>query len=178
LSALHGTDIYNFGETLEKGVVDVLSSSGKEWLAKILLALNQGRIEEWRSLEKQYAKEIAQHLEGQSALLNQKASILSVIELIFTRSSEARIISFQDIATASHIPVNQVEHLLMKALALGLLKGRIDQISSSFNVSWVQPRVLSQAQITLMKDRLYTWRETVGGALSLMESQISPEILS
>lgn len=177
IAALEAPDIYNFGELLEKGVVDVLSSSGNEWLAKVLLSLNQGKIAEWNKLQVDHAAQIKANI-GHIALLNQKASILSVIELIFNRGSDARIIPFQDIADASILPLNKVEHLLMKALSLKLIKGRIDQNTATFHVTWVQPRVLSSEQVSLMRDRLYTWRETVDGALGLMQSQISPELLS
>ena len=45
--------------------------------------------------------------------------------------------------------MDDVEHLLMKALALKLIRGEIDQVDSIARISWVQPRVLSREQVRL-----------------------------
>lgn len=178
LAALRAPEVFILGGLVEKNVPSVLAAASYEWLSLILVALNQGDIKQWHALEKTYAKELNENLGGAETLLHQKAAILSVIELIFHRDANNRIVSFDDIAATSFTPKDKVELLLMKALSLGLITGRIDQTTASFHVTWVQPRVLGQEQILIMKDRLQTWRETVSGALNLMESQISPEILS
>ena len=178
LASLRAMDVYNFGEVIEKGVLSALDGTAHQWLEKIIVALNEGNIREWQTLEKTYAKQLNENLGDAAALIHQKASILSVIELIFHRNANDRIVPFQDIATASFIPIDGVEHLIMKALALKLINGRIDQTTQTFDVSWVQPRVLGHDQIKIMKDRLAQWNTTVQNSLTLVESQISPEILS
>jgi 26S proteasome regulatory subunit N9 len=178
LASLRATEVYIFGDLIEKGIASALMNTQYEWIALLLTALNQGDIKQWQALEKQFAQQLNDNLGGAEKLLHQKASILAVIELIFHKDANNRIVSFSDISSASFTPIDQVEHLIMKALSLGLIKGRIDQTTSSFNVTWVQPRVLGHDQILVMKDRLDIWKNTVSGALDLMESQISPEILS
>ena len=37
--------------------------------------------------------------------------------------------------------------LVMKALALGLVKGSIDEVDQRVHLTWVQPRVLDHEQV-------------------------------
>ena len=46
--------------------------------------------------------------------------------------------------------------------------------SESLRVSWVQPRVLQPAQISLMTERLSSWQETVTSTVSFLENE-TPE---
>lgn len=39
-----------------------------------------------------------------------------------------RLIAFKDIAEAAVVPLEEVELLLMKAMSLGLVKGRVDEV--------------------------------------------------
>lgn len=45
---------------------------------------------------------------------------------------------------------HQVEVMVMRALALGLVKGTIDQVSRQVNITWVQPRVLHKNQVSVL----------------------------
>jgi 26S proteasome regulatory subunit N9 len=52
-----------------------------------------------------------------------------------------------------------VEWLLMKAMALGLVKGKIDEVESFVKVTWIQPRVLDVTQLAAVNDQLAIWSE-------------------
>ena len=66
---------------------------------------------------------------------------------------------------------DQVEWVVMKALSLGLIKGSIDQISSTVSVSWVMPRVLSPDQVKALAGRLGEWGEKVKETADFMTDQ-------
>jgi 26S proteasome regulatory subunit N9 len=53
----------------------------------------------------------------------------------------------------------QVEWMLMRAMSLGLLRGSIDEVESTVNVTWVQPRVLNVGEIQQLNDQLGVWVE-------------------
>lgn len=182
LAALRAPQVYQFGELLhERGVGAALNGSTHDWLARVLEALNSGNLSQWKTLETQYATQLKSHdlsSPAVSALLHQKASILAVIELVFQRPASERIISFEDISGATNISNDKVEHLIMRALSLGLIKGRIDETQQHFNITWVQPRVLGQEQLVTMSERLDKWGASVKDALELIESQISPDVLA
>ena len=114
-----------------------------------------------------------------------------------------RAVPFAAIATASKLPVEQacvlqggrdaltiltphprhslrpallpqVELLLMRALSLKLIRGKIDQVGGTIAVEWVQPRVLQRPQIAKMTERLATWTGTVDSTLKFLEGE-TPE---
>ena len=67
--------------------------------------------------------------------------------MTFKRPATNRNLSFKDIAETTGVRVEEVELLVMKALAQGLLKGTIDQVDSVAHFTWVQPRVLDKKQV-------------------------------
>ena len=102
--------------------------------------------------------------------------LMCLTETLFQRigPSGDRSISFDAIASASNLPVDQVELLVMRALSLKLIRGKIDQVDGTIAVEWVQPRVLQQPQIAKMTERLATWTGTVDSTLKFLEGE-TPE---
>lgn len=94
-------------------------------------------------------------LTAQQTLLTQKISILALMELAFKRPSDQRTIPFADVAKASKLPLNEVEHLIMKALSLKLVRGNIDELEKTVNITWVQPRVLGIYKYTYLLFRFF-----------------------
>jgi len=178
ISALVGENLYNFGELLEHPVINVLQETQYAWLAHLLRAFNSGDIAQYEVLVAAHH----QQLEAQPALiantnfLKEKITLMCLTETLFQRIGPAadRSVSFEHIATASKLPVDQVELLLMRALSLQLIRGSIDQVESTCRVEWVQPRVLGKDQIQLMSERLKTWCETVDSTLGFLETE-TPE---
>ena len=84
------------------------------------------------------------------------------MEMTFRREATQRQISFTEIATATTLPVDHVEMLIMKALAQGLVKGKIDGVAGSVSLTWVQPRVLDATQLGSMLDKIGGWVSSVG----------------
>ncbi|CAF4548142.1 unnamed protein product, partial [Rotaria magnacalcarata] len=73
----------------------------------------------------------------------------------------SRSLSFNDVATRTKLPIEQVELLAMKALSLDLIRGSIDQIDQKLNMHWVKPRVLDLRQVATLKTRLDQWTNDV-----------------
>ena len=47
----------------------------------------------------------------------------------------------------------------MRALSLGLIKGKINEVQQSINVTWVQPKVLNMEQIKAMESAMEEWSQ-------------------
>ncbi len=117
---------------------------------------------------------------------------MALIDSVFRRNANNRTLSFQTIAEETRLPLNEVEHLVMKALrfvffnllfsllvftvrplSLKLIKGSLDQVERKAVITWVQPRVLSREQIGGLANRLEDWVDK----LKNVEAKIAPEVL-
>ena len=81
--------------------------------------------------------------------------------MIFSRPSWDRNIPFSEIAARCQVPPEQVEWVVMKALSLSLIKGKMDQVDQNIKVTWVMPRVLTGGQMKEVGARVEQWMERV-----------------
>ena len=87
---------------------------------------------------------------------------MSLIQLLFILPSSSRVsVPFSQIAQSTQLPIEEVEHLIMKALSLELVRGDIDQVEEKARITWVQPRVLGMKEIEELRDRLMDWSTKV-----------------
>lgn len=159
IAALLGDKIYNFGELLNHPIMgSILTNPTYKWIFDLLNALTIGDFNKFDNLiGVQIPKEpiLAEH----ESFLRQKICLMTLVESVFAKN--IRTLSFDDIAQASHLPKDNVEHLVMRAISLGLLKGSIDQVNELVNITWVQPRIINSGQISRMRDILVDWDSEV-----------------
>jgi len=169
LAALLGDGVYNFGELLAHPVLESLKGTDKEWLVNLLYVVNCGDLAKFSGMKVQIAK--SNDLTKQQNLVNleNKIRLLCLMEMTFKRAATERQISFEEISAEAQVEVNNVELLVMKALALNLVKGSIDQVDQVVNLTWVQPRVLDKQQLTVMNNRLEMWCAEVKGMEGKLE---------
>ncbi|KAK0071590.1 hypothetical protein PV325_012642 [Microctonus aethiopoides] len=175
LAALLGDGVYNIGELLAHPVLQSLRGTPNAWLVDLLQAFNAGDIAALERLKTQWSK--VADLAAQELKLRQKISLLCLMEMTFKRQANNRQLTFGEISEETRLPIGEVELLVMKALAQGLVRGAIDQVAGTVNMTWVQPRVLDRTQIAGMVQQLDRWCKDVNTMESLLESRAS-EILT
>jgi len=160
IAALLSTNIYNFGELLLHPILDALSQSPTDkWLRDLLFAFNRGDLDAYDVL--------VSHIEANGLLakhsrqLRQKIYLAALTEAVFRRPPHDRAMTFATIAAETKVNPNEIEHLIMKALSLDLLRGTIDQVDEVAHINWVQPKVLDMKQIDNMRQRLKDWDSSV-----------------
>jgi len=180
IAALVSTTIYNFGELLAQPVLKSLDGTPGGWLRHFLVAFNAGDINKFEQFLTHNKNDFESQpaLKSNFSLLREKISILALMELVFTRPTDGRSLTFKDVALAAKIPIEEVELLVMKAFSVKLVKGVIDEVNQSINISWVQPRVLDISQIAKMNDRMNKWIDSVKGLTSDMQNETAPELLT
>ncbi|KAH0834111.1 hypothetical protein J3R83DRAFT_11399 [Lanmaoa asiatica] len=170
ISAFLGESIYNFGELLMHPILDALDNTQYDWIKKLLLTFNEGNIGKFEALAPLFPQEPI--LEQNYPFLRQKICLMALIESVFKRSANERTMTFQTIAEETRLGIDEVEHLIMKALSLKLIRGTLDQVDEKAHITWVQPRVLSRGQIGELAGRLDVWIERLGR----VEERIAPEL--
>ncbi|KAH8653321.1 hypothetical protein BX600DRAFT_74945 [Xylariales sp. PMI_506] len=158
IAALVSDSIYNFGELLQHPILDALTGDA-EWLRSLLLAFNRGDLAAYDVLSGHISSNelLAQHQDA----IRQKIYLAALTEAVFRRPPHQRAMTFSAISSDTKVRPDEIEHLVMKALSLGLVRGTIDEVDEVVNFTWVQPRVLDMSQIASMGARLGEWGENV-----------------
>lgn len=89
--------------------------------------------------------------------LNVKIRIAALLDLVFQKNKNERVLQYREIANACFIDADKIELLVVKALSLGLIKGYIDEVENKVVVNWVQPKYLDREKISVLHDRLDLW---------------------
>ncbi|KAK4990858.1 26S proteasome regulatory subunit [Elasticomyces elasticus] len=159
IAALVSDSIYNFGELLLHPILDSLKDTSNAWLRDLLFAFNQGDLVAYDILSTHLLKNPL--LQSHQMFLYQKISLAALTETVFRRPPHDRAMTFDAISQETKVQPHEIEHLIMKALSLGLLRGTIDQVAEVATIQWVQPKVLDRGQISGMRARLREWDEGV-----------------
>ena len=99
------------------------------------------------------------------------------MEMTFRRDANDRQLTFADIAHQAGLSEDKVELLVMKALSKGLVKGQIDQVGLTVNLTWVQPRVLDKEQLKTIMDKITILNDSIVSMEKMIENNAS-EILT
>jgi len=168
IAALVSDSIYNFGELLLHPILDSLKDTQHSWLRDLLFAFNRGDLAAYDVLAGNLSKNDL--LREHQHFLHQKISLSALTETVFRRPPHDRSMTFATIRDETKVQQDDIEHLIMKALSLGLLRGTIDQVAQVADINWVQPKVLDMTQIENMRTRLKEWDASVNGLGTWMES--------
>ncbi|KAI9897104.1 hypothetical protein N3K66_008126 [Trichothecium roseum] len=160
VAALVSNSIYNFGELLLHPILDALAQSEEDaWLRELLFAFNRGDLTAYDALSDHIDDNAL--LDEHSTHLRQKIYLSALTEAVFRRPPHDRAMSFSTIAQETKVRPEEIEHLIMKALSLGLLRGTIDQVDEIAHITWVQPKVLDMKQVGNLRQRLLDWDSSV-----------------
>jgi len=173
LASVTGDDIFNFGEVLATPILGCLAGSPSAWLRDLVLALHHGSVAEFRAVVDAHraAYFATPALAAAHEAVEKKVVLLALVDIAFERGSNDRVIKFSDIAARTAVPLQQVEWALMSAMSKGLVKGRIDQVDQSVDITWVQPRILDKAQAGVVAAQLDGWAARVKDATVTVEEQ-------
>ncbi|GLI63498.1 hypothetical protein VaNZ11_006480 [Volvox africanus] len=173
LAALLGEHIYSFGQLLQHPIINCLDGTPSQWLHELLVCFNNGDMH----LYDQLCERFAAQLNAQPALvaherrLREKITLMCLLDLISSTPAEHRRIPLDVIGQRTKLDRDGVEFLLMKALALHLIEGTIDEVDGAVDVSWVTPRVLVTEQLVGLKGRLDTWIGKLGAVAAALENE-------
>ncbi|EDR23750.1 26S proteasome non-ATPase regulatory subunit, putative [Entamoeba dispar SAW760] len=172
IAALVGNKVYNFGEFLNNPICDSVQNEervGK--LITLLRAINNGNMNQYLQVQEELSTlfDTEPSLKQNKNQIIEKASIVSLMEMVFRSPSQNRTFSFEQISSTTHVPIEYVEILIMRALSLGLVKGYISQTTSEATFTWVLPRILDKTQFTFVSQKLQEWMEMTHKTLEVME---------
>lgn len=173
LAALTGEGVYNLGQVVSTPVLAILDGTPEHWLVELLKSCSKGDVLEFQKLTQQYADPIAKQpaLVHRANAVQEKLTLLALVNLIFEKHSSERTLGFQEIAERLHVPLEQVEWVVMRALSLHLIEGSMDQVEQTVSITWVLPRVLDTTQLQALASRFGEWAVKVSKTKDYMQEQ-------
>ena len=156
---LIGEKLYNFEELIEKDFFILLKGSKYDWISNLILSFNSAKVDQFLSMMEQNKKNIEENevLRGKIDFLPIKIRIAALLELIFQKNKNERVLSFEEICKVCMTKEDTIEYISMKALSHGLIKGYIDQADRKLFVNWIQPKYLGKEKIGILKERVNAW---------------------
>lgn len=91
--------------------------------------------------------------------LIQKKALVNLLGLIFNENASKKSLTFSEISKKIQVEENEIELLLMKAMSLNLLQGKINQVDQLIKITWIQPRVMTGKEIMVLRDNLVQWKD-------------------
>lgn len=167
LAALVGDGVFNFGEIAQNPVIAEAFSDAAQnphvWLRELLAAFQNGNIDAFSNAvaRNQAAFDTQPALVAHVGKIKEKITLLAVMELAARKPPSDRSLSFAEIAAETRLPEDQVEWVCMRAMSLGLIRGRVDEVDRIVHVAYVKPRVLDRQQIGQLKSRVDAWQSKV-----------------
>ncbi len=164
IAALLSNDTYNFGRLLQfKVFTNVMQAEELAWLLHAATLMNDGDVTGFAGFLTAHSAQLAElpDLSSQIPFLTRKSRIMSLLYLIFYTPVSERRFTFQAIARQCSIAVDEVEPLLLAALALGVIDGKIDGLLGIIDVWKVVPRVLSLDEVRELSKQVGAWRDRV-----------------
>jgi 26S proteasome regulatory subunit N9 len=67
------------------------------------------------------------------------------------------------------VPEAAVELVVMKAMALELVRGTIDEIDGKVNIDWILPRYLNKGHLAVLVDQMKTWEDKTEMTIGIIE---------
>lgn len=179
LAALTGEGVYNLGQVVNNPILKVLAQTPQAWLVEMLQACARGNVNDFKKLcQETYPTQIA----SQPALVNmgqqmqEKITLLGLIELVFPKPASERTLTFTEIAQGLEIPIEQVEWVIMRAFSVKLMEGSMDQVDGTVHVTWILPRALGTQQMTDLATKFGEWAAKVSSTKDVMEeTEICPQ---
>ncbi|XP_060808999.1 26S proteasome non-ATPase regulatory subunit 13 [Amyelois transitella] len=168
LAAVIAPTVYDLGELLAHPILESLENTPDAWATQLVAAVSAGDVV---AFEKVRARAPHPELQKADRQLKMKIAILCLMQMAFNRTSAQRKLTFSEIAREARVPHDEVELLVMKALAEKLIRGHIDQVSSTVHVTWVRPRALPRAGAASLARRLDAWCAAVAGAAALLRDR-------
>merc|ERR1719215_1419313 len=178
-AALIAPEEFNFGELLQQELLTSLGGSEHEWINDLLQAFGEGKFELFDAAVSKHRAKIdstAELKNAEAKVLRPKMCALALMELAFRKPKKQRRLSFAEIGEHCRVGPKEVEFLVMKAMCANLIRGQIDEVQALVMVTWVKPRILDNARIDLMRERMDAWAAQTGLLLDHLE-EMTPELL-
>lgn len=179
VASLIGEKMFNFAELIEKDFFKLLAKSQYEWIYYLILSFNSAKVDQFIEMINKYSTAIKNDtvLSSHVNFLLLKIKIAALLDLVFQKNKNERVLTYKEISTSCHCNDNEIEFLVIKALSSGLIKGYIDEVEKKVIVNWVQPKYLDREKIGILNQRIEQWIAKANNVLGNFQETSAPLLI-
>ena len=118
IATIASSEIYNFGEVVATPILNVIHKHPIHgWLYELVNALNDGSLIDFNNIINKYKLKYESTVALVNAydIIKQKVILLSIMNLVFNKTSNDRNITFENISTICNIEYKLVESFIFKS---------------------------------------------------------------
>lgn len=167
IAGLLAKRLYNYGEliTTRDFTASLESQPETKWALDLVSLCNRGEMAAFHAFlrtEGRHCEAVADlNAAIQTGTLERKLRLMALLHHVFHTPAHEREFSFASIGERCSVTAEEVEPLLLKAMALHLIEGSIDEVARTVVITWVQPRVMSIDEIKSLAANIGKWRVAV-----------------
>lgn len=178
--AIIADDNCGFGELIRQPIIEYYLKNGShQWLYDMLIIFNEGQLHMFKEALDRYKGQIVHtDLAGREAQLKNKLTLIALLNLAFSRPNKQRTLNFQDIADHCDIHISEVEPFVLRALALKMIRGYIDEVKQVVHINWIQPRILDMGKLQNVTERMEEWIESTNKLVVTLEELTGQAVAS
>lgn len=160
-------------------LLDSLVGTKRAWLPELMRAAVTGDVSDANRILSERGEDVEEVWPGAGKgvcdgvrVAREKVSLLALAAMAFERPPHDRTIALSEIAERVGVTLENVEGLVMRALSLGLVRGEMDGVDGTLDVTYVVPRVLNSDQTRDLADRFETWAGKVEKIRDVMAENV------
>lgn len=161
IAALNRPDVFQYQTLCSAPAASVVSKSNPD-LIKLAHIYTNGLYKDFVEFSKSTS------LFSNNTLSLEVASTKSRILTLVSLAQEKSTVSYQSIATALDVPLEDAEQWALDAIAEGLLDAKLDHLSSSILVSYAFRREFGDSQWVDLHNKLGKWMENIKGMITVI----------
>ena len=168
IAALISTEVWDLGVLGTHPIMGALEGTSIAWLGELLTQVQAGDISGFNATMRARSVDLGRMpaLADSTETLKEKVAIPAVMQALSERTPANRTVTFAELASIADIPVPAVEWMAMRAMSLGLLRGKLDAVDQTLHATWVKPRTLTLKEVHVLADQMNTWLAKVDAAQS------------
>lgn len=171
LAALTAENVFNLTPALPHITL------APQYLIELVACVADGDISKYHQVTQKHQDLLRQQpvLVNAEAKIDEKLRLTALVKLVLANPRQA--LSFDEIRAT--LQLEEIEMLVMRAFAVGWLRGTIDQVEGTVEITYVEPaKVLSKPQLDSLAEQFDKWATSVNDQYSQMKDQTSPSLLA
>jgi len=180
---------FDYGDILEQPLVKWLSMKERQNVPQfaealellfLINAFNDADMNSYESKMKDLSNTSSSELLRKNLnLLNLKMQLMIILDLCFLQQRGSRVLSFDEIAQATHIhdPI-EIQYLLIKAMGNKLVEGEIDSIDKTVTITRTKAQAITAERATKMAMKYDQLIQKAGNVLDFMKDLAGTTLLN